>query len=727
MASSTACVAIAVSKSGSRATQRALKWAMDNNHHSVNFILIHVMQPITSGNFVSVMEMDADIVSMYRQDMILKCDEMFLPYKRFCKSRKVETLVLEDENPAYALSSYVSEKGCKSLVLGYSSLNYIARKLKGPDVPSTILKLAPNTCNIYVVARHKLLKNLANSSSVAGIGAGHEMLTQTEKRVGVDSVDRNELHCDSVESKSYKSFEESPEDVSELSLQASTYGGSSISTVNVDPKNELQDELERMKLELQATLEMYDRACRDLVHVQNKVQSLSSECLEDARRLNAVLDREEVLRNIVAEEKSNHLEAMKEVEVSKQLLARESHERQKAELNALTESSMKQEILNALFSSDKRYRKYSKDEIELATEFFSDTKKIGEGGYGKVYKCTLDHTPVAIKVLHPDSSDKKQEFLREVEVLSQLRHPHLVLLLAACPEIGCLVYEYMENGSLEELLFCRKSTPPLPWFVRFRMAFEVASGLAFLHSSKPEPIVHTDLKPGNILLDRNFVTKIGDVGLAKFMSDVVPDSVTEYRDSVLAGTVYYMDPEYHRTGTIRPKSDVYAFGVILLQLLTARHPKGLISAVENAISSGSFADILDKSISDWPLAESEELAGIALKCSKLRCRDRPDLEFEVLPMLKRLKSRADSGFHLQKDSIYAPNNYFCPILQEVMNDPYVAADGFTYEYRAIKAWLEKHSVSPVTRLKLPHTMLTPNNALHSFIQEWRQRVTCVSS
>lgn len=251
----------------------------------------------------------------------------------------------------------------------------------------------------------------------------------------------------------------------------------------------------------------------------------------------------------------------------------------------------------------------------------------------------------------------------QVEVLSQLRHPHVVLLLGACPEIGCLVYEYMENGNLEDHILRRRGKPPLPWPIRFRIAFEVACGLAFLHHSKPEAIVHRDLKPGNILLDKYFVSKIGDVGLAKILSDAVPDNVTEYRDSLIAGTLFYMDPEYQRTGTLRPKSDLYSFGVIALQLLASRHPNGLITKFENAISSGNFSDVLDKSVADWPLAEAEELAQIALKCCKLRCRDRPDLETEVLPILKRLAEIADSSNLAERDQRNAPKHYYCPILQ----------------------------------------------------------------
>lgn len=239
----------------------------------------------------------------------------------------------------------------------------------------------------------------------------------------------------------------------------------------------------------------------------------------------------------------------------------------------------------------------------------------------------------------------------------------MVLLLGFCPEKGCLVYEYMENGSLEDHLFCNKGKLSLPWYIRFKIIFEVACGLAFLHATKPEPIVHRDLKPGNILLDRNFAAKIGDVGLAKIMSEVVPDGFTEYRETVIAGTFPYIDPEYHRTGTLRPKSDLYAFGIIALQLLTAKQPNGLVRQVEKAINGGSLANILDKSISDWPLVEAERLAKLALKCSGLRCRDRPDLETEVMPQLEELVNMANVCFKLRKFSVFAPTHFICPILQ----------------------------------------------------------------
>lgn len=247
-----------------------------------------------------------------------------------------------------------------------------------------------------------------------------------------------------------------------------------------------------------------------------------------------------------------------------------------------------------------------------------------------------------------------------MEILGQLHHPNLVLLLGFCPEIGCLVYEYMENGSLEDLLINDKGQP-LHWFLRFQIIFDVACGLAFLHGTKPEPIVHRDLKPGNILLDKNYVSKIGDVGFAKPISDLVPEGLTEYRDTVIAGTLYYMDPEYQLTGTVRPKSDLYALGIIILQLLTGKRPPGLVNSVEEGIKRGILSDILDKSQPDWPIAEAEMLAKLGLWCTALKCRDRPNLESVVLPELENILSRVTVSLKLE--NILAPSHFFCPILQ----------------------------------------------------------------
>ncbi|XP_059456577.1 U-box domain-containing protein 35-like [Corylus avellana] len=302
-----------------------------------------------------------------------------------------------------------------------------------------------------------------------------------------------------------------------------------------------------------------------------------------------------------------------------------------------------------------------------------------------------------------------------LKILSEIHHPHLLLLLGACLDHGCLVFEYMENGSLEDRLIRKNGTPPIPWFERYRIAWEVASALAFLHNSKPKPIIHRDLKPANILLDRNLVSKIGDVGLSMILHS---DSC----DTGPVGTLSYIDPEYQRTGSISPKSDVYAFGMIILQLLTAKPAIALPHIVETALSDGHLLEILDPEAGNWPIEETKELAELGLNCAELWRRDRPDLEEKVLPALERLKKVADraqdSASRLRPSP---PNHFICPIIKDVMDDPCVAADGYTYNRKAIEFWLEANNTSPMTNMPLLDKNLIPNYTLLSAIMEWKSR------
>ncbi|KAM0925553.1 hypothetical protein ACQ4PT_004121 [Festuca glaucescens] len=487
-----------------------------------------------------------------------------------------------------------------------------------------------------------------------------------------------------------------------------------------DEESQPIDDVAELRKELQGTATIYHEASEDLVHAKKKIQVLPNECSEDLKKVQDALQKEDLLKQIVVHDDSKHSKAIREAEMVKEAFVHEAYSKHEAEIVAKIMTTEKAKTVDALLSTGKSCRRYSRHEIELATDYFSDAKKIGEGGYGVVYRCTLDHTEVAVKVIQQDSRDKIEEFFKEVEILSQLHHPNLVLLLGFCPEIGCLVYEYMENGSLEDQLSNKKGCQPLHWFLRFQIIFEVARGLAFLHGTKPDPIVHRDLKPGNILLDKNYVSKIGDVGLSKLISDLVPDGLTEYRDTVIAGTLYYMDPEYQLTGTVRPKSDLFALGIIILQLLTGKLPHGLILSAEEAIQKGIFSDILDKSQNDWPIAEAEMLARLGLHCTALRCRDRPNLEAEVLPELENILSRVTASPKLRSPDVVVPSHFICPILQEVMDDPYVAADGHTYEHRAIKAWLKKHKTSPITKRRLPNLSIIRSNSLHEAIQQWKQ-------
>lgn len=315
-----------------------------------------------------------------------------------------------------------------------------------------------------------------------------------------------------------------------------------------------------------------------------------------------------------------------------------------------------------------RYKRYSIDEIEKATDYFSADRKIGEGGYGPVYKCFLDQTAVAIKTLRLDAAQGRSQFQQEIEVLGGMRHPNMVLLLGACPEHGCLVYEYMSNGSLEEQLFPRnKKTPPiilpLPWQLRFRISAEICTALLFLHQTKPKPLVHRDLKPANILLDSNYVSKISDVGLARIVpaNNSPTATSTQYHMTSAAGTFCYIDPEYQQTGLLGVKSDVYSLGILLLQVITGKQPMGLTHHVEAAIENDVFEDILDPAVKDWPIQQALQFAQMALQCAELRRKDRPDLGTEVLPLMNKLRAFADDH-HLTYDDVTQVFNFILILL-----------------------------------------------------------------
>ncbi|XP_015571170.1 U-box domain-containing protein 52 isoform X2 [Ricinus communis] len=448
---------------------------------------------------------------------------------------------------------------------------------------------------------------------------------------------------------------------------ATSFSGSSQSM------DDMEAEMRRLKLELKQTMDMYSTACKEALTAKQKAVELHRWRVEEERRMEEAKLAEEAALSAVQKEKARCRAAMEAAEAAKKIAELEAQKRLNVELRALKEAEEMKKVMDALAQQDLRYRRYSIEEIEQATEYFAESRMIGEGGYGPVYKCYLDHTPVAVKVLRPDAAQGRSQFQREVEVLSLIRHPNMVLLLGACPEYGVLVYEYMAKGSLDDCLFRRGNTPVLPWQLRFRIAAQIATGLLFLHQTKPEPLVHRDLKPGNILLDHNYVCKISDVGLARLVP-AVAENVTQYHMTSTAGTFCYIDPEYQQTGMLGVKSDVYSLGIMLLQLITAKPPMGLTHMVEQAIEKGSFKEILDPAVGDWPMEEALTFAKLALQCAELRRKDRPDLGKEVLPELERLRSLAEEDMnHMLLGSSGGPSPHHSYVsrttTQEVISDP----------------------------------------------------------
>lgn len=212
---------------------------------------------------------------------------------------------------------------------------------------------------------------------------------------------------------------------------------------------------------------------------------------------------------------------------------------------------------------------FSYKQLRIATDDFSTLNKIGEGGFGSVYKGRLKSGKMAaIKVLSSESKQGVREFLTEIKVISDVDHENLVKLYGCCIEDDhrILVYNYLENNSLAQtLLGGGHSSIQFSWRTRTKICIGVAKGLAYLHEQVKPHIIHRDIKASNILLDKDLTPKISDFGLAK----LIPPNATHVSTRV-AGTIGYLAPEYAIRGQATRKSDVYSYGVLLIEIVTGR-------------------------------------------------------------------------------------------------------------------------------------------------------------
>ncbi|CAL1388006.1 unnamed protein product [Linum trigynum] len=207
--------------------------------------------------------------------------------------------------------------------------------------------------------------------------------------------------------------------------------------------------------------------------------------------------------------------------------------------------------------------------LEKGTQNFVEENLLGRGAFGLVYKATMDdNSAVAVKKLDCATEDAKREFQNEVDLLSRFQHPNIISLVGygVHEGSGFIVYELMPNGSLEDLLHGPSRGSKLTWHMRLKIALDTARGLEYLHEYCKPVVIHRDLKSSNILLDSNFHAKLSDFGLA------VADTTRNKNKLKLSGTVGYVAPEYMLDGELTEKSDVYAFGVVLLELLLGRRP-----------------------------------------------------------------------------------------------------------------------------------------------------------
>uniref|UniRef100_A0A8D1Y5N3 Interleukin-1 receptor-associated kinase 4 n=1 Tax=Sus scrofa TaxID=9823 RepID=A0A8D1Y5N3_PIG len=247
--------------------------------------------------------------------------------------------------------------------------------------------------------------------------------------------------------------------------------------------------------------------------------------------------------------------------------------------------------------SDTRFHSFAFCELKDVTNNFDERpvsiggNKMGEGGFGVVYKGYVNNRAVAVKklaaVVDISTEELKQQFDQEIKVLAKCQHENLVELLGFSSDGDdlCLVYVYMSNGSLLDRLSCLDDTPPLSWYMRCKIAQGAANGLSFLHENHH---IHRDIKSANILLDEDFTAKISDFGLARASEKFAQTVMT----SRIVGTTAYMAPEALR-GEITPKSDIYSFGVVLLEIITGlpavdEHREPQLLVTERFIFSSSF-------------------------------------------------------------------------------------------------------------------------------------------
>ncbi|CAK7357550.1 unnamed protein product [Dovyalis caffra] len=290
-------------------------------------------------------------------------------------------------------------------------------------------------------------------------------------------------------------------------------------------------------------------------------------------------------------------------------------------------------LLGALKSLPGTPREFSFQDLKKATNNFDEKHKLGQGGYGVVYKGVLskENIQIAVKKFSRDNIKGQDDFLSELTIINRLRHKHLVRLLGWCHKNGMLllVYDYMPNGSLDAHIFHEaEENTILEWNLRYRIISGVASALHYLHNEYDQTVVHRDLKASNIMLDSEFNARLGDFGLARALEN----EKTSYAElEGVPGTIGYIAPECFHTGKATRESDVYGFGAVVLELVCGQRPwtkiggfQFLADWVWSLHREGHILEAVDERLkNDYVSEEAERLLLLGLACSHPIASERP--------------------------------------------------------------------------------------------------------